>query len=241
MVANFDDGLTHSQGFLLLEESDSAKHLLAYGLRALRSAAFHDTTRDPVMTMLSIGVEKLLKLGLGLIHVVERRTWPSKRTLQTVYRHDIVRMERLLRDAIRDNAGGATHRLYVDQAIAAVDADPVWPPLVAALNRHGQEGRFFYLDALAESPQPEASPQEFWNAVDNAALDNDPGLNDVYARSITNPQLADEFNRMLNARVASSLQQWWDMVSIAGVQGVLGVRGQAWGLEIGVVGRQVAE
>ena len=61
-----DDDLSVLQGLNFLQESDSAKHLLAYGIRALRTAAFIETTRDPIMTMLSIGVEKMLKIGLGL-------------------------------------------------------------------------------------------------------------------------------------------------------------------------------
>lgn len=51
--------------------------------------------------------------------------------------------------------------------------------------------------------------------------------------------LSDEFYHRLNARVADSLQRWWDLVAMAAVQGVLGERGKAWGHGIKAVGRQI--
>ena len=224
----------------LIQESDSAKHLLAYGIRALRTAAFVETTRDPIMTMLSIGVEKMLKLGLGLLHVMNNRVWLPARVLKVDYRHDLIKMEALLRQGIRDNVESATHRSFVDQALAAVDADPVWPLVVSALNRYGQEGRFYYLDALAENPQREESPQTFWDAAERVALEHEPELHDLFQRMIADVSLSDEFNRKLNERMAESLQAFWDLVAMAGVQGVLGDRGGAWGHDFKTIGRQIS-
>jgi hypothetical protein len=237
----YDDDLSQLQAMNLIQESDSAKHLLAYGTRALRTAAFIDTTRDPIMTMLSIGVEKLLKLGLGLMHVEDNRVWLPARVLKNDYRHDLIKMESLLREAIRDKLDRATHRHFVDQALAAVDADSVWPPLVAALNRYGQEGRFYYLDALAENPQREESPQTFWDAAERVALEHEPQLNGLFERMLNDFSLSDEFNRNLNNRMADSLQRFWDLVTMAAVQGVLGDRGKAWGHDLNTIGRQVAD
>lgn len=235
----YDDDLSQLQNFHFIQESDSAKHLLAYGVRALRTAAYIETTRDPIMTMLSIGVEKMLKLGLGVNHVSENRMWLPASVLKNEYRHNIVMMEGLLRDAIRVNIGRATHRYWVDEAIAAVENDPVWPSLVAALNRYGQEGRFYYLDALAESPQRQESPQVFWDAAERVALDSEPELNALFHRMIADHSLSDEFYRRLNERMADSLQRYWDLVAMAGIQGVLGDRGKAWGHDFKHVGRQI--
>lgn len=147
------------------------------------------------MTMLSIGVEKMLKLGLGLNHLA---------------------------------------------ALSAVEDDPVWPPLVAALNRYGQEGRFYYLDALAENPQREESPQVFWDAAEHVALESESELNDLFNRMLNDNSLSDEFYRKLNDRIADSLQRYWDLVAMAGVQGVLGGRGKGWGHDFKLIGRQIA-
>ena len=191
------------------------------------------------MTMLSIGVEKALKLGLGLLYVEENRVWLPARVLKTEYRHDLVKMETLLHEGIRNNLVRATHRKWVDQAISAVDNDPVWSSLVVALNRYGQEGRFYYLDALAENPQREESPQVFWDAAERVALENEPELNDLFHRMINDYSLSDTFYRKLNERMADSLQRFWDLLAMAAVQGVIGDRGKAWGHEFKLVGRQI--
>lgn len=235
----YGDDLTPHQGLLLIQESDSAKNLLAYGLRALRQAAFHDTTRDPVMTMLSIGTEKLLKVSLGLLHVAETGRWLSRATLRNEYRHNLVSMEPLLRETIRSRLALATHQPPVHGLLERVDSDPVWPTLVAALNRYGQQGRFYYLDALAEDPQPEEPPAAFWDVVDRTAMDNDPALKGLFHASISDFALADEFNAALNAAAADSLRQWWELVAMAGKQGVFGQRGRGWGHDILDVGRQI--
>jgi hypothetical protein len=237
----YDDDLSQLQEINLIQESDTAKHLLAYGIRVLGKAEFIETTRDPITTMLSIGVEKLLKLALGLLHVQgNNRVWLPARVLKNDYRHDLIKMEALLREAIRDNVDRATHRYYVDQALAAADTDPVWPPLVSALNRYGQEGRFYYLDALAENPQRDESPQTFWDAAERVAVENDPELNALFQRSLKDFSLSEEFYRKLNERLADSLQRFVDLVTMAAVQGVLGDRGKAWGHDFKTIGRQIA-
>lgn len=227
------------QSLNLEQESDSAKHLLAYGVRTLRSAAYIETTRDPIMTMLSIGVEKLLKVALGLVYVADNKKWPPYTVFKFEYKHDLVMMEQLLREHIRQRVDLATYPVYVNQALLALDGDAVWLPLVAALKRYGQEGRFYYLDALAENPQREESPQSFWDAAERAALESDIELNKLFNLMLSDFSLGDEFNQRLNRRVADSLQKWRDLVSVAAVQGVFGERGKAWGLCITAIGRQV--
>lgn len=56
---------------------------------------------------------------------------------------------------------------------------------------------------------------------------------------ISDFSLTDEFYQRLNARVADSLQKWWNLVAMAAVQGVLGARGKTWGYGIKAVGRQI--
>jgi len=239
MTGRYDDDVSHLQETNLLQESDSAKHLIAYGIRTLRTTAFIETTRDPIMTMLSIGIEKMLKLALGLLYVEANRVWLPAAVLKNEYRHDLVKMESLLRAEIHSNIGRATHAPYVTQALSLIDDDPVWPALVSALNRYGKEGRFYYLDALAENPQPEDSPASFWDAAERIALDHDAELTDLRRRMLDDFSLSDEFYRSLNGGLASSLQNFWDLVTMAGIQGVLGARGEVWGHDFKNVGRQI--
>lgn len=74
--------LDRQQAFALLAEMTSTRNLLAYGIRVIRTGAFIDTTRDPIQTMLSIGVEKLYTLTLGLIALARDQRWPTKSEMQ---------------------------------------------------------------------------------------------------------------------------------------------------------------
>ncbi|MFS0852551.1 hypothetical protein [Microbacterium sp. 179-I 3D4 NHS] len=241
MPNRYGDELSMLQEIHLSQESDSAKHLIAYGVHALRTAAFIETTRDPIMTMLSIGVEKTLKLSLGLRNVEDTGTWLPARILKNEYRHDLIKMEQLLREVIRANLEHATHRSFVDEALAAVDADPVWPHLVAALNRYGQEGRFYNLDALADNPQREESPSTYWDVAERAALDDDDDLHALFQQMLEDFSLSAEFYKRLNVRMADSLRRFRDLVGLAAVQGVLGERAKAWGHEFNTIGRQITD
>jgi hypothetical protein len=188
--------------------------------------------------MLSIGTEKLLKVTLGMFHAAEHGGWLSKQVLQKEYRHDLVKMETLLRDKIRLSLQRATHRPIIEAALTAVGEDPVWEPLVAALNRYGQEGRFYYLDALADSPQKADSPASYWDEVDRVAMENDSTLSELYNDAIVDYSLFERFTFQLNSSAADSIQRWWDLISMAGIQGVLGERGKGWGHDVRMVGQQ---
>jgi hypothetical protein len=89
---------------------------------------------------------------------------------------------------------------------------------------------------LAENPQREDSP---WDAAELIALDHNPDLTDLRRRMLDDFSLSDEFYRSLNGRLASSLQNFWDLVTMAGIQGVLGARGASWGHDFRNVGRQI--
>ncbi|MDP3208126.1 MAG: hypothetical protein Q8M65_03165, partial [Rhodoglobus sp.] len=124
--------------------------------------------------MLSIGVEKLLKMSLGLAHVAVNGEWPPVAYFQYTLRHNIEKMHEALFAGIRGRLGEATHVAYVEAQLIEVEEDPVLPLLMAALSRYGQSGRFYYLDELALSPQTGQDPSEMWSEAENAALSRDP-------------------------------------------------------------------
>lgn len=70
-------GLDGQQGLVRLAEMTSTRNLFAYGIRTIRTGAFMDTTRDSMLSMLSIGVEMLFELTLRLIAVNRDHKWPA--------------------------------------------------------------------------------------------------------------------------------------------------------------------
>ena len=92
--------LDRQQGFALIAEMTSTRNLLAYGIRVIRTGAFIETTRDPILTMLSIGVEKLYKLTLGLIALDCDHKWPNAAAMKA-WGHKLVSMHQAIMDELR--------------------------------------------------------------------------------------------------------------------------------------------
>ncbi len=190
--------------------------------------------------MLSIGTEKTMKMALGLLHVAEKSEWLPLAVLKNGYRHDLVAMDKALREQIHASVDRATHPAVLLPLLMEVEADPLWEPIVAMLDRYGREGRFYNLDALAQVTQQEEPPEVFWDRVDQIAVESEPTINAAFHASIADYSQMDTFTRLLNERIARSVERWWRMICMAGVQGCMNERGKSWGIDIDprMVGRQ---
>lgn len=231
-MAGRDSPLTPEQGFALLFEQTSARQLLANGTRTLADARYWDSVQDTVLTTLSIGAEKLLKLALGLRSVKETGAWPSGSTMRNTYRHDIGKMDEVLRTYLRSwsEATGAT---YVRGLVADVDADPVWSELARALTAYGDSGRFYHLDTLADSKREQELPSNIWIDAENLCIESNTNLSArrLEALSGTQPDF-DAFILEVRRNMASSIVAWWQMVARAGQHGAFGDLGRSFGSDV---------
>ncbi|WP_457101761.1 hypothetical protein [Microbacterium sp. P5_E9] len=231
--------LDQRKAFALIGEMTSTRNLLGYGVRVLRGARFLETTRDPIMTMLSIGVEKLLKLTVGVISLDEAQVWPSKATMIS-YGHGIVELFDRVMSEIQSRTANSTD--YVKGLVSGVDIDPTLRPLLRALDRYGRSGRFYNLDMLADSPQPEMDPARMWDDAEQAAL-GDPEiieLQRVAMERVSDNDAWDSFYAAVQGHTADSIERLWLMISRVGINHALGTTGAALGWEIApdAVGRQ---
>ena len=231
--------LDNAKAFALIGEMTSTRNLLGYGVKALRGARFLETTREPIMTMLSIGVEKLLKLTIGTISLDERQTWPSKATMMS-YGHGIAELFDCVLKEIADRTADSSR--YVKGLVAGVVADPVLRPLLAALDRYGSSGRFYNLDTLADSPQSGADPGRMWDEAEQAAL-LDPDIAElqrVAIERLSDNDAWEAFYAAVQGHTADSIERLWQMISRVGINHALGATGAVLGSEIALeaVGRQ---
>lgn len=216
----------------------STRNLLAYGIRVIRTGAFIDTTRDPILTMLSIGVEKLYKLTLGLIALDCDHKWPTKTEMQK-QGYKLVAMHATVMNELR--ARTADKSEYVRGLLAGVDNDTVVVPIIEALDMYGRMGWFYYLDELGDAQQP-VSPDEAWQNIEQAAL-ADPAVATLYqqaARAVGGNDARDEFTRTLHERIAVAVESLWIAVAVCGRNHALGETGGTFGFEMhpDAVGRQ---
>lgn len=222
--------LDRRQGLALLEEMTSTRNLLAYGTGVLRGGAFLSTTRDPVLTMLSIGVEKLYKLTLGLVALDRHHEWPAKSEMQR-WGHNLVLMHStIMRELV---ARTADQSEYVRGFVAGVAHDPLVGPVLEALDRYGRMGRFYNLDELGNAPQA-VSPVTAWQKVEQSAL-ADPQVAELYRQAMGNVADGEAwtgFAGALRERIARTVDRIWSMVAVCGRNHVLGETGVVFGFEI---------
>ncbi|WP_334122152.1 hypothetical protein [Glutamicibacter sp.] len=233
------ENLNRDQTFALISEMNSTRNLLAYGIRAMRTAAFVETTRDPIFTMLSIGVEKLYKLTLGLVDLEREGKWPSKAQMKS-HGHNLIEMHDAVFDELRKRTADKT--AYVRDLFTSVEEDFVVKPLIAALGRYGQSGRFYYLDVLGDSPQVWESPEEHWQRIEDAVM-LEPAINALFneaMKSISNNELWESFHDSVHERIALAIERLWEMVAVSARNRALGVAGTQFGFEVHPrsVGRQ---
>ncbi|WP_026041039.1 hypothetical protein [Arthrobacter sp. TB 23] len=231
--------LDQQRAFALIAEITSTRNLLAYGVRVVRTGAFIDTTRDPILTMLSIGVEKLYKLTLGLAALDRDRSWPTKAQMK-VKGHNLADMHEAVIAELHVRTADKSD--YVRGLLDEVQGDPVIPPLIAALDMYGRMGRFYHLDLLGDDAQQWESPDGYWQEIETAAL-IEPELAATYAAAIaevSNNQAWDRFYTSLNERIALAIERLWIMIAVSGRNHALGETGGAFGFEVhpDAVGRQ---
>lgn len=231
--------LNREKAFALIEEMNSARNLLAYGTRVVRTAAFLDTTRDPILTMLSIGVEKLYKLTLGLASLDTRQSWPTKAQMKG-FGHDLAEMHSSVMAELSQRTAASTE--YVRGLLAEVEADAVVIPLIATLGRYGQSGRFYHLDRLGDTPQPWESPSAYWQRMEDAVV-QDRHIAAAYTAAMEDPSnnaLWDHLYTAINQRIADTVERLWTMIAVCGRNHALGEAGTMFGFEVhpDAVGRQ---
>ncbi|MGV8910697.1 MAG: hypothetical protein ACOH1Y_17105 [Propionicimonas sp.] len=230
--------LDPQQSVALLEEVTSTRSLLGYGLKALRSGASFATTRDPILTMLSIGFEKLFKLTLGLAELDLHHEWPHVKFM-TGFGHDLTRLHGQAMQVLQERTEGSSP--YVRGLVAGVRSDPMVPLLIDVLHIYGDSGRFYYLDRLGNRTQ-DANPTQAWDQFVRAAI-TDPtiaALLEAASRELVRDAPWQVFEEALRERLAHTVENVWNMVSMCGQNHVLGRNGDLFGVEVDRrnVGRQ---
>lgn len=203
----------------LIYETTSIQNLLRDGLQSLESLRFVDTGVDAVFTLLSIGVEKLMKVTLGLVSLRDTATWSTVEEMRR-HGHNLEGTDTTVRTMLRANTVRATYPAYVAGLLDQVETDQYWPRLLRALHQYGKSGRFHYLDLLANGhPGEWESPVTYLKSLEGTILDDNPRIL-VGLASANWPQS----RRELNAIIAKSVYQWWGMIYAFWIQGAIGPR-----------------
>lgn len=222
----YDCGMAYAdwtvrQAGALVSEIVSARSLLDHGTRVLRDTfGTYDELTDPVLTTLSIGMEKLYKLTLGLTALHTTGDWPTKEQMVTGYDHRLAVMHEAVLKDCRDRA---THPDVV-ALIAEVDTDPVVLPIIAALHDYGMSGRFYYLDQLGDpNGVSRQDPRALWQAIEDAIASSEPQLTQQWekSRETGSEDALSHYIQARNRRTAASVERVRHLVQMCWMTGVL--------------------
>lgn len=205
---------------ILLQEIKSASDLLSYGTEILRDVDLVDTTRDIIMTFLSIGLEKLYKLSLGMMGINESGRWPKKEVMKK-YDHDLTELHKQLISAIDDSI--SDKHSCASKLVDDMKNDPVLPELLKSLTVYGKYGRFYRLDLLAGSQQQE-DPDDLWIIAEEATR-QDPEIQLLFRAAIKSSGEDSPYNayyRAFRDRLVESIDRVKEAVIECARQGILG-------------------
>ena len=208
-------------GLAMIRECSDAASLFSRGLHATRAIRFDYDDAVVVMSLLALGAEKMLKLTIGLAHRDRGERWPSTADMRRIG-HRVREADRIARPLLDRYAGTAPG--FLDGVKFAVGNDRTVDEVLEALDRFGAAGRFYYLDLLAEDPQPGESPRMLWTSMTTAMALSDPAL----LADINSTERAHEGRRRLNEEVATALARWWDLYVAGWRTGVIGKEAQRY-------------
>jgi hypothetical protein len=222
--------LTTAQKSALLFEAHAARQLLGHGCHLLAGSHGIDGKFDALATSWSIGVEKLLKVALGLAALSRGEKWPNGQK----FGHNLVQMNGRLLEHLDRWQQDAPQSPWLAGLLARVRDDPIWPPLLVVLDTYARSGRFVYLDRLAEVTEPPDEPRPLWHDVEMAALAVRPDLKRLLYGGDPLPPVA-EFNAGLlemNCTITRSLTSWWFTVTRVGLFNAYGPQSREFAPEL---------
>jgi hypothetical protein len=215
--------LTPPQIVALSRELDDVVTLFRHGRATLQGLNFVTLDSSVVFACLSGGVEKVLKLSLGLLSMEEDGRWPS-RTRMKEWGHDIPSMDTMARSKMAERVHLSAAQPYVTGLLDAVASDEQLARLLEIMGRHAMAGRFHNLDTLA-AEQTRPAPQQLWEEMEMSLLQADEEL--LAAIVFAGP--AGQAARLsLNRRIDSSLASWQLLYFRAWQHGLLGERARQW-------------
>lgn len=216
LVTRFRSGVTAlSISFAWRWECEAARNLLqnAHQLQSVSVEPWSNI--DSTLTLLTLGVEKTLKLALGCCHIRDRgEGWPSH---LSAYKHRSSQMQSALLTKVGKAAAQNPNAIEIAQVVKRIESDQLWQTTILVLDKYGSGGRFHYLDVLSQSPKREilGGPRESWLAVLSAAMEQVGVVFDHQAPD-------DEIAGLTNRAVCDSILTWWESISRLGTLGAFG-------------------
>lgn len=226
MVVRAETILDPSQRRVLIVEASSTKNLLRDAIAAVRAMKYQTLGGDAVFALASHGVEKLLKLTIGIDRLRRGDSWPTVTEMRQEHGHHLVEMAEVVDQILV----AAADRPYLSGLLDARRHDPLWGKVIGALDRYATAGRFHGLDNLAgKNLEEDLNPHAMWQMLEVDAMSLVPSLVDFSAYG--DNDRVDEAVAQVRNHVATSVERWWATIAQFHIIGALGDAGRLVGFE----------
>ena len=221
--------LTNAGEVALLYEAGAVRNLLEHGVDLIRSATSWDASRDPILAVVAIGVERMCKLTLGALDLEATGSWTNKKQMQRTG-HGIGPVHEKITDEPGRRAETSTQ--HVRDVLAAARDDSVARALIEGVDVYARQGRYYYLDILGGEELDWSSPQMLWIEVCSTA-EKSPEVMSAMERAVAEPSRRDLWEEAhQRERIVVALMTLWGAVTTAGANDLLGQHGRVLGAEI---------
>jgi hypothetical protein len=216
-------------------EVNATRNTLSYATRIVASDALTDNTRDPIMSLMAAGLERLYKLTLGVIAIDRDGSWSDSKR----FGHQIEKMHPEVLDELEQRCSANP---YHRDLMRAVRDDQVLLAVIKCADAYGREGRYFYLDSLAGKEPRASSPHQAWRTVEATVLQH-IDLAEPSSQAAESPADTGRWRALTTTRGAvinRSVINVWELIATCGVQGGFGELGRVFGRDVqpAAVGRQ---
>jgi hypothetical protein len=220
MERQIRDGLTAAQGVALQIEAHSIQNLLRDGYRSIRGIRRIAASADSVFVVASVGVEKAMRLMLGLGDVRERGQWPPAARIQG-WGESLAELDASLEETLTRSAPAAAHPEYSALLLAGHRSDRLWHLFLHVLDRYGSSPQFAVIDRLGEVNGSWEAPLETWSRLEFAILSQRSTLAEV----LSSPFESEAGREEVSAQAARTLLRLWNLIHQFCVEGCFGERG----------------
>lgn len=204
------------QGMALLNEQDSCKSLLKTGRQQLLAMRFAIDDLEGVLQSFAPGVERTLKLCIGVSELSAGRPWPTN--FKKDYGHGIVKLQaEFIRLAVAGRTKSTVPGL-IATLLAEVEANERLAAFLNLLDAYGSQGRFHSLNVLA-GHDPEDAPLELWEEIMQGVIAEQPDL--LEGLGLPAPAW-DAAKLRIHTAVLESIDLWAELVTRCWITGVLG-------------------
>ncbi|MDR3151913.1 MAG: hypothetical protein LBT85_00365 [Bifidobacteriaceae bacterium] len=234
--SKLDEGLKREFKINFIQEYEFTDRLFKHGISILdnQELSFCPSILPIIYTIMSLAIEKYLKLFVIMIHIIDDDSILPNNDLRINYGHNLKKLNNKVFEWIKNNTQKATNIDYLEAIIKNIPDKNILNDIITALSKFAQNGRFYYLDNLLlqssklKYKYDNISPTEKWEEIETK-------INEKHLHYSLENAGGPEFEKGLAKQLMQYFKSWVNVLFQAGFQGLFGELGKLLANDIGTI------